>query len=103
MTEPTTRQTQPVETAGELRHGILGLTDALAQSIALLSLALGVGTATSAAAIYAAGATPWAYIVALLRGQIAEDLRRPVEEAAPAVPVGAAVDGAILPTSPVEP
>jgi amino acid transporter len=51
-------------TVGELRHGILNLGDALAQSIALLSLALGVGTATSAAAIYAAGATPWAYLVA---------------------------------------
>ncbi len=31
---------------------------------ALLSLALGVATATSAAAISADGATPWAYIVA---------------------------------------
>jgi amino acid transporter len=64
MTESTTRRTPPPETAGELRHGILGLADALAQSIALLSLALGVGTATAAAAIYAGGATPWAYIVA---------------------------------------
>jgi amino acid transporter len=52
---------QPV---GELRHGILGLADALAQSIALLSLALGVATATSLAAGEAAGATPLAYVVA---------------------------------------
>jgi amino acid transporter len=52
---------QPV---GELRHGILGLADALAQSIALLSLALGVATATSLAAGQAAGATPLAYVVA---------------------------------------
>jgi amino acid transporter len=64
MTEQTTSPTRTVGTGGELRHGILNIADALAQSIALLSLALGVGTATSAAAIYAAGATPWAYIVA---------------------------------------
>jgi amino acid transporter len=64
MTESTTPGARPLGTIGELRHGILNLADALAQSIALLSLALGVGTATSAAAIYAAGATPWAYIVA---------------------------------------
>src|SRR5438876_623728 len=34
---------------GELRHGILGVVDALAQSVALLSLALGVAFASSAA------------------------------------------------------
>ena len=33
--------------AGELRHGILGVVDALAQSVALLSLALGVAFAVS--------------------------------------------------------
>ena len=49
---------------GELRHGILNIVDAFSQSLALLSLALGVATATSAAAISADGATPWAYIVA---------------------------------------
>jgi amino acid transporter len=64
MTEPASPRPTTLATAGELRHGILNLADALAQSIALLSLALGVGTATSAAAIYAAGATPWAYVVA---------------------------------------
>ena len=35
---------------GELRHGILTVVDALGQSIALLSLALGVAFASSAAA-----------------------------------------------------
>lgn len=63
MTEPVTPPGSP-SSAGELRHGILGLADTLAQSIALLSLALGVGTATAAAAISAAGATPLAYLVA---------------------------------------
>ena len=64
MTEPARPRARSLTAVGELRHGILNLADALAQSIALLSLALGVATATSAAAIYAAGATPWAYIVA---------------------------------------
>jgi len=64
MSEPATRNIRRPTTAGELRHGILNLGDTLAQSIALLSLALGVGTATSAAAIYAGGAAPWAYLVA---------------------------------------
>jgi len=36
--------------SGELRHGILSVVDALAQSVALLSLALGVAFASSAAA-----------------------------------------------------
>src|SRR4051794_5406536 len=61
MTEPVTPRSRRT---GELRHGILGWADTLAQSIALLSLALGVATATSAAAINAGAATPWAYIVA---------------------------------------
>ena len=64
MTEPPMPRPHRTSSVGELRHGILNLADALAQSIALLSLALGVGTATSAAAISADGATPWAYIVA---------------------------------------
>src|SRR5712691_8560617 len=64
MSEPATGNIRKPTTSGELRHGILNLGDALAQSIALLSLALGVGTATSAAAIYAGGAAPWAYLVA---------------------------------------
>src|SRR3954454_10594384 len=61
MTEPVTPRSRRT---GELRHGILGWADAFAQSFALLSLALGVATATSAAAISAGAATPWAYIVA---------------------------------------
>jgi amino acid transporter len=50
--------------AGELRHGILGVYDALAQSVALLSLALGVAFASSAAAAYAGAAVPLAYLIA---------------------------------------
>jgi amino acid transporter len=49
---------------GELRHGILGVVDALAQSIALLSLALGVAFASSAAAGEAGIAAPFAYLIA---------------------------------------
>src|SRR5437588_772307 len=41
MSETTTGRTRPSGPVGELRHGILNLADALAQSIALLSLALG--------------------------------------------------------------
>jgi amino acid transporter len=47
-----------------LRHGILGVVDALAQSIALLSLALGVAFASSAAAGEAGIAAPFAYLIA---------------------------------------
>jgi amino acid transporter len=50
--------------AGELRHGILGVFDALAQSVALLSLALGVAFASSAAAAYTGIAVPLAYLIA---------------------------------------
>jgi amino acid transporter len=50
--------------AGELRHGILGVLDALAQSVALLSLALGVAFASSAAAGEAGIAAPFAYLIA---------------------------------------
>ncbi|MDX6369230.1 MAG: hypothetical protein QOG93_732 [Gaiellaceae bacterium] len=64
MSDSGTPRDRRTGTVGELRHGILSLGDTFAQSIALLSLALGVGTATSAAAIYAGGAAPWAYLVA---------------------------------------
>ena len=37
--------TSPESRSGELRHGILGVFDAFAQSVALLSLALGVAFA----------------------------------------------------------
>ena len=50
--------------ARELRHGILGVVDALAQSVALLSLALGVAFASSAAAGEAGIAAPFAYLIA---------------------------------------
>ena len=49
---------------GELKHGILGLADAFAQSFALLSLALASSLATSFVAADAGAAAPWAYIVA---------------------------------------
>jgi amino acid transporter len=49
---------------GELRHGILSVADALAQSVALLSLALGVAFASSAAAGEAGIAAPFAYLIA---------------------------------------
>lgn len=49
---------------GELRHGILSVVDALAQSVALLSLALGVAFASSAAAGEAGIAAPFAYLIA---------------------------------------
>ncbi|MDX6488387.1 MAG: hypothetical protein QOK13_1002, partial [Gaiellaceae bacterium] len=50
--------------AGELRHGILGVVDALAQSVALLSLALGVAFASSAAAAETGATVPLAYHIA---------------------------------------
>src|SRR5437868_8971237 len=49
---------------GELRHGILSVVDALAQSVALLSLALGVAFASSAAAGEVGIAAPFAYLIA---------------------------------------
>ncbi len=49
---------------GELRHGILSVVDALAQSVALLSLALGVAFASSAAAGETGIAAPFAYLIA---------------------------------------
>jgi amino acid transporter len=54
-----------VETnAGELKHGIVGLGEAFAESFALLSLALASSLATSFVAADAGAAAPWAYIVA---------------------------------------
>jgi amino acid transporter len=50
--------------SGELKHGVLGLSDAFAQSFALLSLALASSLATSFVAANAGAAAPWAYIVA---------------------------------------
>src|ERR1051326_5926643 len=49
---------------GELRHGILGGADALAQSVALLSLALGGAFASSAAAGETGIAAPFSYLIA---------------------------------------
>src|SRR4051795_348228 len=49
---------------GELRHGILSVVDSFAQSVALLSLALGVAFASSAAAGEAGIAAPLAYLIA---------------------------------------
>lgn len=49
---------------GTLRHGILGLMDAVAQSVALLALALGVAFASSAAAGETGAAVPLAYLIA---------------------------------------
>jgi amino acid transporter len=55
---------QRTSLVGELRHGILNVADALAQSIALLSLALGVAFASSAAAGEAGIAAPFSYLIA---------------------------------------
>jgi amino acid transporter len=49
---------------GELKRGAVGLSDAFAQSFALLSLALASSLATSVVAANAGAAAPWAYIVA---------------------------------------
>jgi amino acid transporter len=50
--------------AGSLEHGVLGLSDALAQSVALLSLAIGVAFAASGTAADAGAAAPLTYVVA---------------------------------------
>ncbi|MHB1509728.1 MAG: APC family permease [Acidimicrobiales bacterium] len=49
---------------GELRHGVLGSSDAVAQSLALLALAFGVSAAPASAAATAGAAVPWAYFIA---------------------------------------
>ena len=58
------RTSDKQERRGELKHGVLGLGDAFAQSFALLSLALASSLATSLVAADAGVAAPWAYIVA---------------------------------------
>jgi amino acid transporter len=50
--------------AGELRHGVLGSADAIAQSLALLALTFAVSAAPAAAAATAGAAVPVAYIIA---------------------------------------
>jgi amino acid transporter len=49
---------------GELRHGVLGSPDAIAQSLALLALAFAVSAAPASAAISAGAAVPAAYVIA---------------------------------------
>jgi amino acid transporter len=49
---------------GELRHGILGLADAVAQSVAVLALALGVAFGTAGAAAATGAQVPLAYVLA---------------------------------------
>lgn len=49
---------------GELRHGVLGIADAVAESIALLALVLASSFATSLVAGNAGPAAPLAYVVA---------------------------------------
>ena len=50
--------------SGELRHGVLGSSDAIAQSLALLALAFAVSAAPAAAAAAAGAAVPAAYVIA---------------------------------------
>ncbi len=50
--------------SGELRHGILGSPDAIAQSLALLALAFAVSAAPASAAAAAGPAVPAAYVIA---------------------------------------
>src|SRR5712691_11610704 len=50
--------------SSELRHGILGSPDAIAQSLALLALAFAVSAAPAAAAAAAGPAVPAAYLIA---------------------------------------
>ncbi len=52
--------------AGTLRRGVLGLSDAVAQSVALLSLAIGVAFAASGAAGNAGAAAPLTFLVAAI-------------------------------------
>lgn len=51
---------------GTLRHGVLGLPDAVAQSVALLSLAIGVAFAASGTAGDAGAAAPLTFLVAAI-------------------------------------
>jgi amino acid transporter len=50
--------------SSELRHGVLGSPDAIAQSLALLALAFAVSAAPAAAAAPAGAAVPAAYVIA---------------------------------------
>jgi amino acid transporter len=49
---------------GQLRRGVLGLSDAFAQSLALLALALGSSLATTGVAADAGAAVPLTYVIA---------------------------------------
>ena len=55
---------RPKNEVGQLRHGVLGSADAVAQSLALLALAFAVTAAPAAAAGTAGVAVPVAYIIA---------------------------------------
>jgi hypothetical protein len=49
---------------GELRHGVLGSADAIAQSLALLALTFAVSAAPASAAATAGPAVPLAFVIA---------------------------------------
>ena len=49
---------------GELRHGVLGSADAIAQSLALLALVFAVSAAPASAAATAGAAVPLAFVIA---------------------------------------
>jgi hypothetical protein len=49
---------------GELRHGVLGSADAIAQSLALLALTFAVSAAPASAAATAGAAVPIAFVIA---------------------------------------
>ncbi len=51
---------------GELRHGVLGSADAIAQSLALLALTFAVAAAPASAAATAGAAVPVAYVIAAI-------------------------------------
>jgi amino acid transporter len=51
-------------TQGQLRHGVLGSADAIAQSLALLALTFAVSAAPATAAATAGAAVPVAYVIA---------------------------------------
>jgi hypothetical protein len=55
---------RPKGEVGQLRHGVLGSADAVAQSLALLALAFAVSAAPAAAAGTAGAAVPVAYVIA---------------------------------------
>lgn len=57
-------RTSTLRRVGELRHGVLALGDAIAQSIAVLALTLGVAFGSSGAAAAAGTSVPLAYVIA---------------------------------------